>query len=74
MSDNKRFADLQYPDSNLWKRKPRFSKERWAFWKEQLGWIAQQEPLLQNARDSAAMLVKCMDEIEKNPQTEIWKG
>ena len=73
MRDNKSTEYLKYPDSNLWYGKPRYSKERWAFWKERLEWISQQEELLKNTRDISHMIVNSMEAIEKDPQTESWK-
>jgi len=64
---------LKCPVTDLWHGEMYFNHERWKFWKECLGWVAQQESLLKETRDTATQLVVRLDEIEADPQPEIWK-
>lgn len=49
--------------------------ERWAFWKNRLTWVSEQtDSLLEITTTKAMMLVRCMDDIERVPQTDLWKG
>lgn len=55
---------LKYPAAHLWKGDIWLSRDRWAFWKERLLWISEQDELMQRTRDEARMLVQLMGEIE----------
>ena len=59
--------------TDLWHGEMFFNLGRWKFWKERLEWISQQESLLAETRDIATQLVVRMNEIEVDPQPEIWK-
>ncbi|RDL32008.1 uncharacterized protein BP5553_09410 [Venustampulla echinocandica] len=71
--DEERFSALA-STTDLWKGKPRFSKERWAFWKSRLRWIEIQAKLADNTRSVAKKAADEMDEIERLPQELLWSG
>ena len=74
LTDSNLLPDAKQSGASLWLGKPRFSKERWKFWKDRLRWIAlQTESLLQRTRSLAVELADEMDEIERHPQTDFWK-
>lgn len=52
------------PEAYLWKGDIWLTRDRWAFWKERLIWVSEQNELLQRTRDEASMLVQLMTEIE----------
>ena len=68
---NERSLKCLYTD--MWHGEMFFNLGRWKLWKERLEWIAQQESLLKETRDTATQLVVRMNEIESDPQPEIWK-
>jgi len=59
--------------TDLWHGEMFFNLGRWKFWKERLEWISQHESLLKETRDTTTLLVLRMNEIEADPQPEIWK-
>lgn len=73
--ENKQYPGpiYKYDNADLWHGNPGFSKERWAFWKERLGWIALQDEFRDQTRKVAQRLIRCMEQIEQEPETDIWK-
>jgi len=58
-------AGPEYPDACLlWHGDVWLTRDRWAFWKQRLVWISEQNELLQRTRDDALMLIQLMQEIE----------
>jgi hypothetical protein len=49
----------------LWKGKPEFSKERWAFWKKRFGEVSEMEEVSEETRNVAKQAVDVMIESEK---------
>jgi hypothetical protein len=52
-------------DSELWKGKPGFSKERWNIWKERLATLEKDERLSDDTREAARKAVVAMGKTER---------
>lgn len=51
---------------DLWKGGPMFSKERWAFWKQRFGDVAEHGEVNGETKDIARMAVEVMEKAEKS--------